>query len=109
MQAYAKELKPILQADRVASRWQLFGATMGRRDVGAEMCAGFRQSASKFGGDAPVWNELVDLAARKINLEHNAFNLHFSTDWLSFHIAVAIATFGLLIFHVAAVLYFYGL
>ena len=109
MQAYAKELKPILQADRVASRWQLFGATMGRRDVGAEMCAGFRQSASKFGGDAPVWNELVDLAARKINLEHNAFNLHFSTDWLSFHIAVAIATFGLLIFQVAAVLYFYGL
>ena len=74
------------------------------------MCAQWRQgAAAQFGDDAVVWKELVDLTARKLNLEHNAFNLNFSTEWLTFHIVLAVCTFGLLIFHVLSVLYFYGL
>ena len=56
-----------------------------------------------------MWKKLVDLTARKLNLEHNAFNLNFSTEWLTLHIVLAVCTFGLLIFHVVSVLYFYGL
>ena len=109
VQAYLKNLKPILEADRIASRWRLLGATLSRRDLGSEMCAQWHQAAAQFGDDAAVWKELVDLTARKLNLEHNAFNLNFSTEWLAFHIVLAVCTFGLLIFHVLSVLYFYGL
>ena len=109
VQAYLKNLKPILEADRIASRWRLLGATLGRRNLGSEMCAKWHQAAAQFGDDAAVWKELVDLTARKLNLEHNAFNLNFSTEWLTFHIVLAVCTFGLLILHVLSVLYFYGL
>ena len=109
VQAYIKHLKPILEADRTASRSRLLLATLTKRNPGAEICAGFRAMAPQFGDEAPVWNALVDLAARKINLEHNVFNLHFSTDWLSLHIALALCTFGLLMFHIVSVLYFKGL
>jgi hypothetical protein len=109
VEAYVKNLKPILEADRVASRAELFRATMTRRNVGAERCAALAKMGSQFGDDAPAWNDLVALVARKVNLEHNRFNLNFSTEWLRFHIAVALCTFGLLVFHIAAVLYFYGL
>jgi len=109
VQAYLKNLKPILEADRIASRWRLLGATLSRRDLGSEMCAQWHHAAAQFGDDAAVWKELVDLTARKLNLEHNAFNLNFSTEWLAFHIVLAVCTFGLLIFHVLSVLYFYGL
>ena len=109
VEAYVKNLKPILEAERVATRRRLFAATMMRRNIGAESCAGFRKIGAAFGDDAGAWNGLVDLTARKINLEHNRFNLNFSTEWLRFHIAVALCTFGLLVFHIAAVLYFDGL
>jgi len=109
VQAYLKSLKPILEADRTLSRWRLLGAMLQQRDLGSEICAGWYQVAARFGAESTVWKELVDLAARKINLEHNAFNLSFSTEWLAFHIILAVATFGLLILHIAAVLYFYGL
>jgi len=109
VQAYLKNLKPILEADRIASRWRMLGATLRRRDLGSEMCAQWQRVAAQFGDAASVWKELVDLTARKLNLEHNAFNLNFSTEWLTFHIVLAVCTFGLLIFHVLSVLYFYGL
>jgi hypothetical protein len=110
VQAYVKNLKPILEADRIVPRWRLLGATLKRRNLGSEMCVQWHQAASQFAAaDAPVWKELVDLTARKLNLEHNAFNLNFSTAWLTFHIVLAVCTFGLLILHVVSVLYFYGL
>ena len=109
VQAYLKNLKPVLEADRVTSRWRLLGATLKRGDLGSELCAQWYEAASQFGDAASAWNELVDLTARKLNLEHNAFNLNFSTDWLTFHIVLAVCTFALLILHVASVLYFYGL
>ena len=109
VQAYLKDLKPILERERTLSRSQFLRATLARRNPGAETCAPFAAKAQTFGDDAPVWNELVDLAARKINLEHNAFNLNFSTGWLTLHLYLAIFTFGLLIFHVLSVLYFEGL
>ena len=109
VEAYIKNLRPVLEAERIATRRRLFGATMMRRDIGAESCAELRKIGAQFGDDAAAWNELVDLAARKMNLEHNRFNLNFSTAWMRFHIAVALCTFGLLVFHIAAVLYFDGL
>jgi hypothetical protein len=110
VQAYLKNLKPILEADRIVPRWRLLRATLKRRDLGSEMCVQWHQAASQFGAaDAPVWKELVDLTARKLNLEHNAFNLNFSTEWLTFHIVLALCTFGLLILHVVSVLFFFGL
>jgi hypothetical protein len=109
VQAYLEDLKPILEHERTLSSGQFLRATLARRDPGAEACAAFHRKAQQFRDDAPVWAELVELAARKINLEHNAFNLHFSTDWLTFHLYLAIFTFGLLFFHVASVLYFEGI
>ncbi|HKN01821.1 MAG TPA: hypothetical protein VJX23_15000 [Candidatus Binataceae bacterium] len=109
VQAYLKNVRPILETERSASRMRFFWATLRGRNPGAETCAGLYEAGKPFGDEASAWKELVDLAARKINLEHNAFNLHFSTDWLSFHIVLAAITFGLLIFHVLSVLYFYGI
>src|SRR5262249_9094150 len=109
VQAYLKDLKPILQQERSASRGSFLWATLARKNRGDEICSTLRARSAEFGSDAPVWEELVDLAVCKINLEHNAFNLHFSTDWLTFHIVVVVITFGLLIFHVLSVLYFNGL
>ena len=108
VQAYVKHLKPILETDGSASRWWFLWATLVRRNPDVELCAGFRNMAAQFGDESPVWNALTDLTASKINLEHNAFNLHFSTDWLTFHIVLALCTFALVAFHVMSVMYFYG-
>lgn len=109
VQAYVSELKPVLEADRSVGKWRLLMATLSGASAAGEICEPLRAKADRFGADAATWNSLVDLAARKINLEHNAFNLRLSTSWLNFHIALAIFTFALLLFHVGSVLYFQGL
>jgi hypothetical protein len=119
---YLSELRPILNADRVPTRTLLW-ATLRGVDAGPEQCAHLYpivDTIKKQVKDenilkdwdtkhAPVWKELVDLVVDKIDLEQNEFNLHLSTDWLAFHVVVALATIGLLIFHVGSVLYFYGM
>jgi hypothetical protein len=73
------------------------------------MCLGARQAGADLGRDASVYTELVDIAERKVRLEHNQFNLELSTRWLYFHMDLAAAVGLLVIFHVAGVLYFFGL
>ena len=122
LKAYLDNLRPILSADRVSDATLLW-ALMRGVDAGPELCAPLypmvdtikaQVKDEKILGDwdtkhAPAWKELVGLVKDKINLEQNEFNLHLSTDWLAFHVVVALATFGLLIFHVGSVIYFNGL
>ena len=120
--AYTSQIKPLLNFDLVPQRTLLL-ATLRGVDAGSEYCAPLFAVADRLKTivkdprileswdvrEAPVWKELAGLAVRKVNLDHNAFNLRFSTGWLEFHIVLALATLGLLIFHVLSALYFYGL
>jgi hypothetical protein len=122
VKAYLENIRPILSADR-APRRTLLWATIRGIDAGPELSAHLYPIAGTIkeqikdenilkdwdAKHAPAWKDLVDLVKDKINLEHNEFNLHLSTDWLAFHVVVALTTFGLLIFHVGSVLYFYGM
>lgn len=106
VQAYLARIKPILVRN-LPSMPFLF-ATLARRDFGPRFCAGLLSEEGKLGADAPVWRELVDLTIRKVNLEHNDFNLWLSISWLRFHVVTAILTGMLVTFHVLAVLYYGG-
>ena len=64
--------------------------------------------ATTAGSDEAIYRELVEVAARKVRLEHNQFNLRLNTAWLGFHIAL-VAILGVEVaFHVTGVLYFLG-
>jgi hypothetical protein len=102
---YLARIKPVLLEDR--SSWALLGATLARRDVGRAVNLALSSSHYR-DAEAGAWKELVELATRKVNLEHNDFNLWLSISWLRFHIIVAVLTFALLAFHVLSVLYFGG-
>ncbi len=106
VQAYLKEIKPLLIGSQPSS--SLLWATIITTDPGPPACVGAERLLDKLGNEAPLYRELLDLAARKVNLEHNAFNLRLSTGWLQFHVGLAILTFALVVFHVLAVLYFAG-
>ena len=103
---YLGRIKPLLLEDR--SGWALLGATLLRRDVGNEVNLVLRSANPYRDAEANAWNELVELATRKLNLEHNDFNLWLSISWFRFHIIIAVLTFALLSFHVVSVLYFGG-
>jgi hypothetical protein len=107
-QAYTRYIKPVLLSDQPASRWTLLMATIRGIDPGQRACAAAAARISE-SGDEKTYGELLALAARKVNLDHNSFNIHLSTGWLDFHIILSVLTFALLTFHVAGVLYFGGL
>lgn len=106
VQTYLARIKPILVSN-LPSLPFLF-ATLASRDFGPRYCADLLSEEGKLGADAPVWRELVDLTIRKVNLEHNDFNLWLSISWLRFHVVTAILTGILVTFHVLAVLYYGG-
>jgi hypothetical protein len=83
-------------------------ATVKGVDPGEHACASATERIAE-SSDENTYRELLALATRKVNLDHNAFNIHLSTGWLSFHIILSALTFALLIFHVAGVLYFGGI
>ena len=103
---YLARIKPVLLEDR--SSWTLLGATLSRRDIGKQTSAGLNANNPYQGADATAWQELADLATRKVNLEQNDFNLWLSISWLRFHVIIAVLTFALLGFHVLSVLYYGG-
>ncbi|HLI78883.1 MAG TPA: hypothetical protein VKV03_02805 [Candidatus Binataceae bacterium] len=105
-QDYLKRIKPVLLEDR--SSWSLFGATIARRDIGNEVNLALSANNPYSDADANAWNDLTELATRKVNLEQNDFNLWLSTSWLRFHVIVAVLTFALLGFHILSVLYYGG-
>lgn len=102
---YLARIKPVLLEDR--SSWALFAATLARRDIGNRVNRALITNPYEE-PDATTWQELVDLAARKVNLEQNDFNLWLSVSWLRFHVIIAALTFSLLLFHVLSVLYYGG-
>lgn len=105
--AYLHHVRPILNANHSTLRF--FWATLSGADPAPAICHEARAAAAAAGADAAIYNDLVDIAERKIRLEHNRFNLRAGTAWLSFHIGLAIATAVLVAFHVGGVLYFGGL
>jgi hypothetical protein len=105
-QDYLARIKPVLLEDR--SSWSLFFATVGQRDLGNNVKSELSVKNPYQGAEATVWNEMAALAARKVNLEQNDFNLWLSIYWLRIHIIFAAITFSLLAFHVISVLYYGG-
>ncbi len=107
IQAYLHEIKPILlgQTPRSTLMW----ATVRGIDPGERACRTAAAAEKQLAGEAATYRELLALATRKVNLEHNGFNLHLSTGWLTFHIVLSAAVGILVVCHVFAVIYFYGL
>jgi hypothetical protein len=106
VQTYLRELRPILIGSQ--SKLTLLRATLTSTDPGSAACTQASAHAERLGDEAPLYRELLALAQRKINLEHNAFNLRLSMGWLRYHVGISIVTFVLIAFHVAAVMYFAG-
>lgn len=104
---YLAEVRPLLTGAQPPAR--LFLATLTGRDPAAAACGQARRAAAGLSGDRQLFERLIDLAATKVRLELNRFNLRLSAAWLVFHIAL-VATFAVAIaFHIAGALYYVGL
>jgi hypothetical protein len=104
--AYLYNVRPILTGAQPRSK--MFWATLTGADPAPAICMSARRPAVALGADGSVYAGLVDIAERKVRLEHNQFNLRLSVGWLKFHIGLAIVTGTLIAFHVIGVLYFAG-
>jgi hypothetical protein len=104
--AYLLFVRPVLAGSQ-PSRTLLWATLTGNNPAPA-VCKHARLIASGFGAEAPIFQQLVDIAERKVGLDHNQFNLRLSNEWLRLHRALAISVLTLIIFHVAGVLYFAG-
>jgi hypothetical protein len=105
--AYLSFVRPILAGSQ-PSRTLLWATLMGNNPALA-VCKPARLLAGGFGAEAAAFHELVNIAERKVSLDHNQFNLRLSTAWLRLHRRLAISVLLLIIFHVAGVLYFAGI
>lgn len=104
--AYLHNVRPILTGTQ--PRRKMFWATLTGADPAPAICMSARGPAAALGADGSIYAALVDIAERKVRLEHNQFNLRLSVGWLKFHIGLAIVTGALIAFHVIGVLYFAG-
>jgi hypothetical protein len=105
--AYLSLVRPILagtQPPRV-----LLWATLTGSNPAVAVCQPARFRAGGFAEEAPAFQELVNIAERKVGLDHNQFNLRLSNGWLWLHRRLAMSVLVLIIFHVAGVLYFAGI
>jgi hypothetical protein len=105
--AYLLFLRPILAGSQPSHI--LLWATLTGNNPASAVCNPARLRAGGFGAEAAVFHELVNIAERKVELDHNHFNLKMSTAWLLLHRRLAISVLVLIIFHVAGVLYFAGI
>jgi CRP-like cAMP-binding protein/Fe-S-cluster-containing hydrogenase component 2 len=106
VQTYLRFIRPILVHAQPGLR--MFRAMLTGFDAAAAALGQARGETSKLGGDGAIFQELLQLAEKKVRLDRNEFDLWFSTAWLRVHITLAV-TVGLLItFHVLSVLYFVG-
>jgi hypothetical protein len=104
--AYLKNVRPLLIGEQSPAR--LIWATLCGTDPAPRACRAALAVATTAGSDEAIYRELVEVAARKVRLEHNQFNLRLNTAWLGFHIAL-VAILGVEVaFHVTGVLYFLG-
>ena len=107
VQAYLRNIRPLMLSNLP---WRtLLWATLTRKDPALRACRFARRAAAALSSDADTYQILIGLAEHKVRLEHNGFNLRLSVGWLRVHIALAIVTFVLIVFHVVGALYFNGL
>ena len=104
--AYLSSVRPILTGSQ-PSRTLLWATLIGNNPASAA-CKPARLLADGLGAEAAAFHELVNIAERKVGLDHNQFNLRLSIAWLRLHSRLAISVLVLIIFHVAGVLYFAG-
>jgi hypothetical protein len=107
VQAYLSSIRPLLAGNQPSHR--LLWATLTGTHPAAEVCRPARALANGFGAEAAAFHELVDIAERKVGLDHNEFSLNLSNAWLRLHRRLAITVAVLIIFHIAGVLYFAGI
>jgi hypothetical protein len=105
--AYLETIRPILRGAQ--PRLVLIRATLTATDPSADRCPQLRRRAPELGAEAELYGELVDIAARKIRLEQNRFNLLVGITWLRFHVTLVLLTAFVIIFHVLGILYLIGL
>jgi hypothetical protein len=103
---YLANIRPLLTRSHPGYRF--FWATLVRSDPAPSLTIAARRAGASLGPDQPAYDALLDIAERKIRLEHNRFNLRFSRSWLRFHIGLFMIVSVMVIFHVAGVLYFAG-
>jgi hypothetical protein len=107
IKAYLSSVRPILAGSQ-PSRTLLWATLTGTHPAGV-LCRAARRLTAEFGSEGPVFGELVDLAERKIGLDHNQFNLKLGIAWLRLHRRLSISALTLVIFHVTGALYFAGI
>ena len=104
--AYLENVRPLLIGEQSPAR--LIWATLRGSDPAPRACRTALAAAATAGADEAIYRELVEIAARKVRLEHNQFNLRLNTGWLSFHIGLVVILGVEVAFHVTGVLYFVG-
>jgi hypothetical protein len=107
VRAYLDTIRPVLLGSRPALG--LLWATLTGADPSAPVAARLAAGGAAIPDEAETWGRLVDVARRKVRLEHNHFNLALGVGWMRIHIALAVVVGVLIAFHVAGVLYFSGL
>jgi hypothetical protein len=107
VQAYLSFVRPILAGSQPSRT--LLWATLRGSNPALAVCKPARLIAGKFGAEAAAFHELVNIAERKVGLDHNQFNLRLGIAWLRLHRRLAISVLVLIIFHIAGVLYFTGI
>jgi hypothetical protein len=107
VRAYLSFVRPILAGSQPYRT--LLWATLTGINPASAVCQPARLHAAGFGVEAAVFLDLVNIAERKVGLDHNRFNLNLGTAWLWLHRRLAISVLLLIIFHVAGVLYFAGI
>jgi hypothetical protein len=105
--AYLEGIRPILRG--ASPRLMLMRATLAATDPSAAQRARLRARPAELGAETELYGELVDLAAKKIRLEQNRLNLKVGVMWLRVHIAIALLTALVIMFHVIGILYLNGL
>jgi len=106
VQAYLKNIRPLLIGEQPPVR--LIWATLRGTDPAPRACRMALSAAATAGDDAPIYRDLVEVAARKVRLELNQFNLRLGTVWLKFHLALVMIMAVEIVFHITGVLYFVG-
>ena len=102
--AFKNRIEPILHSPEPA--WKLFGAFIRGADASSAACLrAWAERKTIPAADRSLYYELLDMAALKVDLEQNRFELLLSTRWLNIHVALAVVIGVLVVFHVFGVLY----
>jgi len=107
VRAYLANIRPLLT--RAHPGYRFFWATFTRTDPAPALSLAARRAGAALGVEQPAYEALLEIAERKIRLEHNRFNLRFSRSWLRFHIGLFMIVSAMTVFHVTGVLYFAGI